>query len=179
MCALLSCHLKRLCFRCSIRHRRSSPSLRQHAILCAKPRSRGSGVEFRCAVQSSALCDGVAALLICSTGTVVAHFSIALTEQRHRQSSAVRPSSDRRSRRRDNVRFVVVGLHRSSSAGADLLCQMAPVSVPAPCVSTVGLLLIDALRAACGPCHGHAGRHPPGSPPDRRHRTCRRSTWRA
>lgn len=138
-----------------------------------------SCVEFRCAVQSSALCEGLAALLICSTGTVVAHFSIGVTEHRHRQSGAVRPSRDRRGRRQDNVRSVVPGLHRSSSAGADLLCQIAPVSMLAPCVSTLGLLFIDALRAACVPCHGHADRHPPGLPPDRRHRTFHRSRSRA
>lgn len=122
-----------------------------------------SCVEFRCAVQSSALCDGVAALLICSTGTVVAHFSIGVTEQRHRQSGAVRPSRDRRGRRQDNVRSVVPGLHRSSSAGADLLCQMAPVSVPAPCVSTSIAPFIDALSAACDPCDERAGQHRFGS----------------
>ncbi len=112
-----------------------------------------SCVEFRCAVQSSALCDGVYRMHEGSTGTVVAHFSIGLTEHRHRQFGAVRPSRDRRGRRQDNVRSVVPDLHLSSSAGVDFLCQMTPVSVPAPCVSTVGLPLIDALRAACGPCH--------------------------
>ncbi|CDX20215.1 hypothetical protein MPL3356_310042 [Mesorhizobium plurifarium] len=34
----------------------------------------------------------------------MAHFSIGLTEHRHRQSGAVRPSGDRRGRRQDNVR---------------------------------------------------------------------------
>lgn len=110
-----------------------------------------SDVEFRCAVQSSALCDGSVALLICSAGTGVAHFSIGLTEHRHRQSGAVRPSGDRRGRRRDNVRSVVPGLHRSSSAGADPLCQMAPVSMPAPCASTSVAPFIDALPATCDP----------------------------
>lgn len=79
-----------------------------------------SGVEFRCAVQSSALCDGIVALLVCSAGTVVAHFSIGLTEHRHRQSGAVRPSRDRLSRRqcmarpvcRRNVLRGTPGLHQ-------------------------------------------------------------------
>lgn len=71
-----------------------------------------SCVEFRCAVQSSALCDGVAALLICSTGTVAAHSSIGVSEQRHRQPSAVRPSFDRRDRGQDNVSSVVPDLPR-------------------------------------------------------------------
>ncbi len=75
-----------------------------------------SGFDFRCAVQSSALCAGVVALLICSAGTVVAHFSIGLGERRHGQSKAVRPSVDRRGRRQDNLRSVVPGLHRFSSA---------------------------------------------------------------
>lgn len=109
------------------------------------------GVDSRCAVQSFALCDDVAALLICSVGTVVAHFSIGLTEHHHGQSGAVRPSRDRRGRRQDNVRSAVPGLHRSSSARVDSLCQMAPASVPSPCVPTSVAPFIDALPKACDP----------------------------
>jgi hypothetical protein len=49
-------------------------------LFAATPRS---DVKFRCAVQSSALCDGVYRLHESSTGTVVVHFFIGLTEHRH------------------------------------------------------------------------------------------------
>lgn len=79
--------------------------------------------EFRCAVHSSALIDGVFRLHWGSARTVAAQFSIGLTEHRHRQSSAVRSTVVRRGRRQDNVRSVVDGLHRSSSAEAELACS--------------------------------------------------------
>lgn len=90
-----------------------------------------SGVELRCAVQSSALCDGIVALLVGSAGTVVAHFSIGLTGIVTGNPGAVRPSRHRRGRRQDKVHSVVPGLHQSSSAGADSFCQMAPINVSA------------------------------------------------
>lgn len=136
MCALLSCRLNRLCFaRC---YSASSIILQSTIIHYSMLYATipYSGVDSRCAVQPSALCNGVVALLICSARTVVAHFSIGLTEQRHRQSGAARSSRDQRGRRQDNVRFVVPGPHRFSSAGADLLCQMAPVRAPSPRISS-------------------------------------------
>lgn len=119
MCALLSCRPNRLCSARLGIHRRFSSMPRYYTKLFCRLRSRVLASSSDATSSPPRSATGCLGCSVCSARAVAAHFSIALTEQRHRQSSAVRPSSDRRGRRQDNVRSVVVGLHRSSSAGAD------------------------------------------------------------
>ena len=122
-CALLSRPPNRSYFHCSCGHRRSSFPMREYTMLfaTARLRSRASSSDAPCTPPRSATgCSGcTSAALEPSRRT----FSIGLTEHRHRQSSAVRPSSDRHSRRQDNVRSVGPGLHRSSSAEGGSPCS--------------------------------------------------------
>jgi hypothetical protein len=76
--------------------------------------------ESRCAVQSSALVDGTMLPQQRCIGSVAAHLSIGMTEQRHRQSGVVRGAQGAHGHRQDTVRSVVLGLHQSSSARAEL-----------------------------------------------------------
>jgi len=77
--------------------------------------------ESGCAVQSSALCDGITSLHSGSVDCVAAHLSISMTEHHHhRQSSAIRPHHRVWRRRQDNVRSVGLDLHQVSSAVAEL-----------------------------------------------------------
>lgn len=77
--------------------------------------------EVRRAVHSSALVDGVfcaaRAQPLGSFGSVAAHTAIGFAGQLHRQSGVVRESGHRQ----DSVRPVVLGLHQSSSAEAELI----------------------------------------------------------
>jgi hypothetical protein len=76
--------------------------------------------ESRCAVQSSALSDGMVWLQQGSTRTVAAQFSIGATEPHHRHSCVIGLHRSAARHRQDSVRSVVVDLHRVSSAVAEL-----------------------------------------------------------
>jgi hypothetical protein len=79
--------------------------------------------ESRCAVQSSALIDGIISLHQGSAAPVAAHLSIRATEPHHRHSSVVHVALEVRGHRQDSVRSVVVDLHQVSSAVAELHVQ--------------------------------------------------------
>jgi hypothetical protein len=80
-------------------------------------------IEFWCAVQSSALIDGTKWLPVCSWNTVAAHLSMGVTEQPHWQSNAISRTNPSARRRQDSVRSVVLDLHQSSCAVAQLRCS--------------------------------------------------------
>jgi hypothetical protein len=75
------------------------------------------------AVQSSALIDGEVGLHPGSAESVAAHLSMGMTEQHYRQSDVVHRALRVRGHRQDNVRSVVLVLHQSSSAVAELRCS--------------------------------------------------------
>jgi hypothetical protein len=70
-------------------------------------------------VQSSALADGMLRLHWCSARTAGAQLSIGFTGHHHRQFGAIRSLG----RRQDSVLPVILGLHQSSSAEAELHVQ--------------------------------------------------------
>jgi hypothetical protein len=72
------------------------------------------------AVQSSALIDGEVVLRPGSAESVVTHLSMGMTEQHHRHSGLVHRALRARGHRQDSVRSVVLVLHQSSSAVAEL-----------------------------------------------------------
>ena len=76
--------------------------------------------ELRRAVQSSALIDGEVGLHPGSAESVAAHLSMGMTEQHHRHSGVVHRALEARGHRQDSVRSVVLVLHQSSSAVAEL-----------------------------------------------------------
>jgi hypothetical protein len=106
-----------------LRHRPLSSWL-VNALVLVAARARATGDE-----KSGAPCSpprsatGVGWLRSCSARTVAAHVSIEVTGHHHRQSSV-----DRHRKvcghRQDNVRPVVLGLHQSSSAAAELHCSV-------------------------------------------------------
>jgi hypothetical protein len=74
-------------------------------------------------VHSSALIDGALALQKSSGRTVAAHLSIGSAGHHHRQSSVVSSRCDTIGHRQDSVLPVVLGLHQSPSAEAELRIQ--------------------------------------------------------
>lgn len=75
-------------------------------------------------MQSFALVDGV--MWQVRTLRVAAHFSIRSTGHHHRHSRVVRLRHDASGHGQDIVLLVVLGLHRSSSAEAELRIQIPP-----------------------------------------------------
>ncbi|MDU6726036.1 MAG: hypothetical protein E6471_04800, partial [Bradyrhizobium sp.] len=96
--------------------------------------------ESQCAVQLSALSDGVARLHDGGSIAVAAQFSIGLTEPRHRQFGAIAPSLRTPPRRQNSVRTVVLDLHRSSSADSGAPTIRASPATPVRCCRAAAMV---------------------------------------